>query len=1208
MLLIVTLTLLASCRQEYETSIFGHPGVDDVVIDYVDGFSILERNLPKKPTKPIRELNLTTYIPEDTYPWPGHKLTCDWQTLLKETKQIRTLYNSDQVSEDMNYKHPVAAKQFRTTDEALDSAERVKVKVTLSPKYSRHFSQTFIPPGEIISIDIKESAKGKVKLFYNKYMSNIWTLNNGKPKFDQRIDQMHIYDLVLNHEHNTVGLPYGAVLTLVLVGNDPVELNITGVILCPYFKYGVHSDEDWEQNLSKRPGPVAIFDTGNLFMTTTSNFVRNAIRMNDNMKFWRSAYQTSQFAAKDNYNAQDKRPLNILEMNFETFVPAGAAVAFVGRNFIHYPPGWVNAVSNWENLQGVPWGIAHEMNHHHQGGWADGGGEMTNNVLNLLIFAKSNQAASTRTVNGGLKDWGRYTHPFQTLNNNEVYGLSLYSNFIHFFGVEKMTQYIRSDQKNTLYNRNDKLIGKRGAQVLRASKIFGRNMRYHFNFHQINDSVLCNFNPEESKVFKLLEELNLPDFHPVTNPYSCGYIVDGQRFETARPFHITSEKQIIDFVSTMRQRADKTKFGDFSFHGVEFEAGRESAWEEIEPGKYLMTPKSNFVDIEEVLVKYYDSTTGEITTMICKFKQIEEKYANYKRFSGIGHKNVFQAYDMSLTMKSVEDKRVNQIISPTFKQDSTGWVSVTTGIISPPETANYVFSLAADEQGLFYLSENPLAGNQIDDAQYLLNHQKSYNYNYNTVNHSKPICLEEGKKYYFSFVIYNSPGNANQGGGKLGFKVEGDNSFSDVPNSWLHVIDVNAKDVWDTQYVPEFDDIPELNKWTGITFERVDPSGWNITKWPRGEFIKNSNNGQGSGDNSRSVKEALTDGDSTTEWRTGWWRGNKPLPFPHVYEIDMNEKTMFKHIKIGGTGNRNWFDMDSTIEIRVSTEYSKLDDNSSIVYFGRYQASNPFIEPKYASVGRYMRITIFNNSKIWKDNNPGKSSISCIEVGTVFHANKVVPITNSNITIKGKTNITYDGLYYNGRGLILKKGSSVTFKFNNQSEIGVIGDIWPTMGKATVKLNHRIVGTISNTVMKEDDLRRLTLASRSYKQILFYRSIDRDFDNNITIEVTKGEIILSGFIIEENEKVINRDYVDSKNSILKEINEEEEIFEEQETSTKIEEIEQKTQHFTTKTIGIVGTIVCVSVISVGFIVIYKKSRNETEEDEDEEDIDPQTAV
>lgn len=242
------------------------------------------------------------------------------------------------------------------------------------------------------------------------------------------------------------------------------------------------------------------------------------------MKFWRSAWLISQQAAVDYDNSRWGRPLRSVEMNFETFVPAGAAVAFVGANFCHFPPGWISDVVNWDNIQRDPWGIVHEMDYHHQSNWANGvGDEMSNNVLNLMIYAKSNQASAPRTANGGLGGWPAYSTSFQQLNNNDGYGLSMYSTWLHFFGVDKMSEYIRCDQSNSLYNRNT--YGRRGAQLLTTSKIFGRDMRKDFNFHWFNDSVLGSFK-EDAQIWKDLAAFKLKPFHPVTNSYATGFVDD----------------------------------------------------------------------------------------------------------------------------------------------------------------------------------------------------------------------------------------------------------------------------------------------------------------------------------------------------------------------------------------------------------------------------------------------------------------------------------------------------------------------------------------------------------------------------------------------------------------------------------------------------------------------------------------------------------
>ncbi|OHT11174.1 hypothetical protein TRFO_01080 [Tritrichomonas foetus] len=342
--------------------------------------------------------------------------------------------------------------------------------------------------------------------------------------------------------------------------------------------------------------------------------------MNDCMKWYRSAYQIAQTSSTDLYNGGTKfgRPLNILELNIETFVPAGEAVAFVGANFCHFPPYWNNDMFNYDRLIVNPWGPLHEMNHHRQSDWAKanptGSGEMSNNIVNLITYAQSNEASKGRSETGGLNDWPVYSVLFTKLNDNDKYGLSLYSNMLHSFGVEKFKQFVHADQNDMYYPR--KTYGETGSEMLRASKIFGRNMRYHYNFHNCDDQRIGDAALQE------VEKLNLPYYHPVTNPYCVGYLTsDTEGFVSARPYTISTVECEIDFAKHMKKRANTTMFGDFVFHNATFEKGRESAWKEISPGRYSVTPKDNFFEIEEVIVSYRDTTTNEIIRCICHFDQ-----------------------------------------------------------------------------------------------------------------------------------------------------------------------------------------------------------------------------------------------------------------------------------------------------------------------------------------------------------------------------------------------------------------------------------------------------------------------------------------------------------------------------------------------------------------------------------------------------------
>lgn len=87
--------------------------------------------------------------------------------------------------------------------------------------------------------------------------------------------------------------------------------------------------------------------------------------------------------------------------------------------------------------------------------------------------------------------------------------------------------------------------------------------------------------------------------------------------------------------------------------------------------------------------------------------------------------------------------------------DLSGWVSITKGILVVPSSDKYIFTMATDDCGLFYLSDKPLAGNPDTDAPFLLVQQHKFNYDYKKTNFSEEIFLDDSKRYYFIFVVQN---------------------------------------------------------------------------------------------------------------------------------------------------------------------------------------------------------------------------------------------------------------------------------------------------------------------------------------------------------------------------------------------------------------------------------------------------------------------
>lgn len=155
--------------------------------------------------------------------------------------------------------------------------------------------------------------------------------------------------------------------------------------------------------------------------------------------------------------------------------------------------------------------------------------------------------------------------------------------------------------------------GNAGAEMLRDSKVYGRDMRYHWNFYHTSDEALGE------ETLNVLKELNLKPYHPVSNVYAVDrYADNGERIITARPYCLKRFGEIVNF-SQIVCRDDKAQFGDFELTRVEFENGRSDAWKENSRCAYQVTPKANVFETEEVIATYYDKTLNENHRIICQF-------------------------------------------------------------------------------------------------------------------------------------------------------------------------------------------------------------------------------------------------------------------------------------------------------------------------------------------------------------------------------------------------------------------------------------------------------------------------------------------------------------------------------------------------------------------------------------------------------------
>ncbi|KAH0790590.1 Immuno-dominant variable surface antigen-like [Histomonas meleagridis] len=1080
--MLIQLLLTFIKAENFGRSVYGSPGIDDVNLQFHDGFEILEHNLKIPTRKHIKEANFTSIIiKDDDYPWPDHpyRNTCTWDLLATETYNVKKKYISLNVKQEELYWHPVAAKQYYTTQEEIDKMERVKVRYILAPKRKRHTTPFFLPPGEVITIEISEAAVSKnIRIDFNQNTETIWKGSNGEGVSKTRLNEILFEKMRLTKSKCTMGSPYGGSIYFHISSNDPVEINITGVIINPFFVYGVHSDTEWNNSLSLFKGPIFVFYTGNIEIVGYKTLINSPIqRINDCGEWLRSAYQIGQTTAHDSYSDNSKfwHIINPPQLTSETFIPAGSAVAIVAKNNCFFPIGTINSFVRHSSLMYHPWMIVHEMNHLRQDSWGkalsnNGWLEVTNNVINLIIYAQINEGSKTRTIDGA-SDWLAYANSFSVLNNNKVNKLRLYSIMLHYFGIEKMKQFIDDDQYDRYYPRN--IYGTAGAEMLRASKVFGRNMKYHYNWEGIDDNALTK------KAIEEIEKMKLPEFHPVTTAYGSGFLSsDTQGFITQRPFYLPNINRTIDFITTMYS-ISHDNFGKFEYIDAKFESTRDKFWIKQDKGKYIRLPFTNIIDVEEVIVSYKDIITNEITRCICQFKEYVPNAYAYRYYNIATNLNVKSAYQT--TVGKVPDDIIP--ISSTdanLAKRSDGTVDVIRFRIRPPKNETYRFVLKAQGASQLYISKNDL---YYDPSKDFVWKTESANY-WGNSRKSDPIDLKTNEVYNIAFVMYTTNAATR---GWLSYYEGNINDIRVMEEYWFVKEDIPDKDKFYSQFIPKKEKIYGMDLYDDVSFLFNDQSKWKVIKYPQtGSVFKDvttSSQGNQIVDPTIDIiKSVLTDNDPATEYRTDYWKNSIP-DFPHIYEIDLGDLNEFDSIYLAVSQNTNYFDVYGYLEISISNSEEKLKLDSSIVWKGYYQSSNPTISLGKVNKGKYLKLKFYNNTKTWKDGRKGRTSISELKVGYQFYTHKVIPITNTKVIKKSSKWLeTRAGPYYNGKAFIGKPGEEIIYQIPiGQRAFGILGDYYKGIGYADVYLDDVKIGEIHDSIIPTIDNRKLKYASRAFR-------------------------------------------------------------------------------------------------------------------------------
>lgn len=1137
-----TISLLITSTIEYTPSLYAPSANDYIITQNADTFYFLENITTPPKSKPINESGFTSeIIPIYEYGWPGHDRTCSQQLEEEEGLNMRNFYqNRVNLTFDDMYYHPVAPEEFWSTWEDIDSLQRAKVKVTLNPKYiNTRTTNLYMPPGELITFEILPEAVGLITVKVNYHRQEV--------SLKDRYKYLQC-TTVLTEPISTWGWPMGGAVTFEVKRNGfPLEINVSGCVIAPFFEYGVSDEKEWEEVGRNLKAPTAQLSNGAIQQMMPSNTIRALDRMDDGQAWLRSVWLRSQEVAPDN-NVENTRYtcFNQLLIRYDNYVTCGVACAIVGANFVDHYTDWANGANVILNQKdGNPWGTIHEINHHHQGGWGFSDldpalSEATNNVLNSYEYTYQNSQSGNRHVDSSLtpvflRDHMETVHPYYLFfyDQGDYFREGEWDLIYHCLGYKAFKNYMFMNTNNSPYTWQE--FSGYGRHILTLMDATGYDC---FEFCNFYCKHLNRKSPKELIGDKWDAFYNAYIHHPAYHNYlhimgcfyASGFVRNNERFETARAFKIYPIlNTTFDFNKALKSfDGDKTYFGDFVFDRIE--SKRQSAWTEISKGVYTYKPVDDLTFIDEALAIYIDKTTNKETVCIIKLELKPSRKAHTVSVYNFTDNECKRSNEVDICYQNIKEQKLIN----TFNTDFSGIpsyngynITLITDIVAQP-TKSGIYTVGANiaERGLLYFSSKPLTGDYFKDAPYFVLKKGWYQPSANFGDINRSVYINASEKLYIRLVVNNAnnptdcpPTNTlcrpDASGTIYIYETGTKESFGDqdiLPDEWFQIqppIDF-APSLIDFKYGNTYEGKKIIenptNKWTAnvsMQIKKVITLTNTDYDYSQGKQCTDCTDAN--------VSEILVNGDETNEVRSGWWPEWEQQKFPHIYDVNFNGNETFDAIYLRGAYNQGYFGMNSTVSIYLNSKECSSDDiedDDNLIWQGIYISKyNVPINLNREYTGKYLRIVVHNNTQKWKDGNPGMSSFSFISVG------KYIYTTNYKAPRNCQWEVRKDGYYLNGRSFVGKEGDTYTYipdEGNNQ--VAIVGDRFDGMGEANVYFNGNLVKVINSDDINLQDRKAMKFSSRSYMQILYVTPI---FTNppNITLEVISGEFRLTGFIV-----------------------------------------------------------------------------------------------
>ncbi len=467
-------------------------------------------------------------------------------------------YKNDIKTGQVLYKHTASDQMYGTT--LLDTQTAVDKYMHInnssynmnSLDYGSITTGLYAPAGEIITIEIDDEAVAQNIEVYIGAMSSKGFTNN-IPSTAGEFLRMPITTSGVTMSNNITytGNPLGGLIYIYNNGKKiDIDIKISGAVEATHYIVGSTTDEDLERTISSSAPLIEVvipsqlqatmpkYDCGDL----TVDMMLDGIDQWAKMTSLHSYINTN----KDSYHAHGVSAL------YDSYVPAGAAVAFVGSSYSINP---LKYAANFFDTSNSDWGSYHEYGHHY-GGYdiIDNTtiSEVSNNLITLIGYTLYSEYSGYRTtVTNGDSDWSFQniqTEVIKNLNgyltNGYGYDLSKYACLLHSFGSEKLLETIHHTPSNGSINVANISIADRW--FVKLVEVTGYDMSFYFNEYltgynnsssnEINSWIVSN------EALNWAKSLNLEMYIPIGHDAQLGQthsnLEEQYTFQTMLPFGV----------------------------------------------------------------------------------------------------------------------------------------------------------------------------------------------------------------------------------------------------------------------------------------------------------------------------------------------------------------------------------------------------------------------------------------------------------------------------------------------------------------------------------------------------------------------------------------------------------------------------------------------------------------------------------------------